>query len=190
MDAGLRNVKNLATRSKPAIIGPMDIHELYSDETGRTVCRRLRLWRIVLGALAAGLVLGMVLFCRNVDPIEPGARQFYATVFLVLGGWLGLFLLFHGLLPAAREKKHVMRMREEEEKEEEKNGSYEGAVRCAERPEYIPGSIPVRRVALEEDPHGDKVLLRLSAEKGFPREGRVKLRIKNGYITAWQEAEP
>ena len=140
--------------------------------------------------LAAGLILGMVLFCRDVDPIEPGARQFYATVFLVLGGWLGLFLMFHGLIPAAREKRHVVRMRKEEIKEEEKNGVYVGTVRCAERPEYIPASIPVRRVALTEDPHGDRVLLRLNAERDFPRKGRVKLRIKNGYITAWQEAEP
>ncbi|MBO4839181.1 MAG: hypothetical protein J5493_07440 [Lachnospiraceae bacterium] len=160
-------------------------HELYSEEIGKTARTRLLAWRIVLGVLAAGLVLGMVLFCVNADPIEPGTQQLKATVFLVLGGWLGLFLLFHGLSPASRENKHVLRIRQEEGMTE----TYEGRIRCGEKPEYIPGSVPVLRVRLEDDPHDGKALLRKSAAKDFPREGRLRLQIKNGFITAWQEAK-
>ncbi len=143
------------------------------------------MWQAVLSVLAAGLVLGMVLFCRNADPIEPGPGQFRATVFLILGGWLGLFLIFHGLSPAAREKKHILRMRAEEGETE----TYEGAVRCGERPEQIPGSIPVLRVQLTEDPHNRRALIRKSAAGDFPKEGRLRLTIRNGYVAAWQEAD-
>ena len=75
----------------------MNRESIYNSDIEKKLSRQLVLYRILLSGLALVLLLGLILFARKADPIDPGALQLYATLFVILGGWLGLFLLFHGL---------------------------------------------------------------------------------------------
>ena len=161
----------------------MNRESIYNSDIEKKLSRQLVLYRILLSGLALVLLLGLILFARKADPIDPGPLQLYATLFVILGGWLGLFLLFHGLGPAKRALRHVRRMQEDEEAER----VYEGKVRRGEKPTPIPGSIAVFRVSLADDERGGTALLWEKAAAGFPREGRVRISLRKGYIIAWKE---
>ena len=162
----------------------MNKESIYNSDIEKRLSRQLVFYRILLAGLALVLVLGLILFARKADPIDPGPLQLYATLFVILGGWLGLFLLFHGLGPAKRALRHVRRMQEDEEADR----VYEGKVCRGEKPSPIPGSITVFRVSLRDDERGGTALLWEKAAAGFPREGRVRITLRNGYISSWKEA--
>lgn len=162
----------------------MNTLDIYNSDMEKTLARRVTLYRLLLLGLALILLLGLILFYRNVDPIEPGRLPLLVALFTILGGWIGLFILFHGLNPGLRALRHVRRMREEEGEERQ----YRGPVCRSEKATPIPGSIPVYRVELPEDEGEGTALLWEKAAAGFPREGRVFLKVRKGYISGWKEA--
>ena len=160
-------------------------HIIYTEACLGKIVRRRTVWTGALLVCFLAAAGGLSLFCIHTDRFNASIRQLEATVFLIVAGWIFLFLLFHGFLPARRDEKHVRRMLDGSGAEE----FYIGQVSMAEKSEEISGSIRVRRVEMKERPHAPKALLWERAAKGFPARGKVNLLIRNGYITEWEEAD-
>ena len=132
-----------------------------------------------LGALAVCIAL-----CFGITTRNAGLRQGLVIALSALAGWAAVLLTENGMITARREAAHEEGVLREEET------VCAGPVKAVGKPFQIPKSIAFVPVTVETEDGETELKLNARFRKTFPGAGRkVRLRVRRGYITAWEAEE-
>ena len=168
----MKNEKALKRKAAPPYT-PESVRALESLE------RRFLTAAVLTASLGLAVCAAL---CFGVRTRNADFRRTLVICLSALSAWTAVELTVQGTLPARREAAHENGVMREEET------AAAGKVVRLEKDFRIPKSIAFTAVTLE-GPEGE-IPLKLNARfrKGFPPPGRtVRVRVRRGYIMAWEE---
>lgn len=156
------------------------IVELYTDADMERMDRRVRRWRIGLGALAAAALAVCVTLAATADTLTAQRMELAAVAVSTLAGWIVLYGAMFVVSPVRREMAHAAMLRREERQR------FPGEIAVTGQRVAIRRSVVTRRVEVTGEEGVSRLLVSESQAAALAAARPIALYACHGYVAAYE----
>jgi len=157
---------------------------LYHIEEAALFRHRAKRAELFCGVLMAAALAACVVLCTHARTSNAGKTELACILIFTLAGWIAIAVLTFAAASARREKKHLEGILKGE------RTTAAGILRLVGKPDEIPGSVRLRHGELDTGSGVKRVNLNLRLQNEVPRNRPIRVELVNGFIAAFEEADP